>query len=131
MGALILAQIKHLTYILVPDLTGELELVREPLDSFFIEERFGPDELQGDFLAHFGVVNFVNPAHSAMAQFFDDLVAAGERCAGRQLFYRRLDGLCDFGMNVFGRGQLCPAISAELLGLRILSLTFRASDGHG
>jgi hypothetical protein len=27
--------------------------------------------------------------------------------------------------------QLCAAISAKLLGLRILSLTFRAFDGHG
>jgi len=65
-----------------------------------------------------------------MAQFFDNLVAAGERRARGQLFNGRFKGFRDFGMNVLGRGQLGPALPAEWLGLRILSLTFRASDGQ-
>jgi hypothetical protein len=103
----------------MPDFAGKLEFVREPLDGFFIEERFGPDELQGDFLADLGIVDFVNPAHAAMAQFFDDLVAAGEGRARGQLFDGRLDGFRHFRMDVLRRRKRCAAIDAKMGRLRV------------
>ena len=44
----------------------------------------GFDELQGDFFLDLRVEDLIDPAHPALAELFDDLVAAGEGRAGGQ-----------------------------------------------
>ena len=85
-GALGLADVEHPADIPVPDLPGQLELVRETLDRLSVRGDFGLDELEGDLLLDLGVEDFIDPAHPAFAQLFDDLVAAGEGRAGGEFF---------------------------------------------
>ena len=58
------------------------------------------------------------------------LVTAGKSGAGGQFFNWRLESFCDLGTGSLGRRELRSTFAAELDGLGILSLTFRALDGH-
>ena len=62
----------------VGDLPGELELVVEALDRLPVRGDLGLDELERDLLVELLVDDLVDPAHAAVAQLLDDLVAAGE-----------------------------------------------------
>jgi hypothetical protein len=65
-----------------------------------------------------------------VAQLLDDLIAAGEGGACRQLAEGCLEGFRHDRRMVPGRRELGAAISAELLGLRIFRITFRALVGQ-
>ena len=78
MGPFGLAEVEHPADVLVPDLPGEPELVPEPLDRLLVRGDLGFDELEGDLFFDLGVEDLVDPAHPALAEFLDDLVAAGE-----------------------------------------------------
>ena len=89
----ILHELVHLADVPVGDLPGQLELVVEPFDRLLVGGDLRPDELEGDFLIELLVENPVDLAHAAVAQFLDDLVAAGEGRARGQFFKRCLKGL--------------------------------------
>ena len=55
--------------------------------------------------------------------------AAGQGGAGGQFFDWRLKSLCDFWMDISGRGQMSPAVGAELLGLGVIRMTLEAFHG--
>ena len=90
--ALGLAQVEHPADVAVADLPGELELVREALDGLLVQGDLGPQELEGDLLLDIRVEDLIDPAHAAVAQLLDDLVAAGEGGACGQLMDGRLKG---------------------------------------
>ena len=64
-----------------------------------------PDELQGDFLVELLVEGPVDPAHAAVAQLLDDLVAAGEKAPCRELLARRLQRFGDPGGSLVRRRE--------------------------
>jgi hypothetical protein len=66
-----------------------------------------------------------------VAELLDHLVAAGKGRTGRELADGCLEGFRHDRRMVLGRGELGPAITAELLGLGVLGVTFRTLDGHG
>jgi hypothetical protein len=127
---MVFSQIEHLADVLMTDLPGELELVREPLEGLFVQAGFGPDELQGDLLAYFRILDFIDPAHAAMPQLLDDLVATSEGRAGGELVGGCLEGFCHDRRMVLGRRELGAATCTESRSLRIVRMTFRARDGH-
>src|SRR4030042_1907381 len=57
---------------------GQPQLAPEALDGLLIRSDVGIEELEGEFFPDLGVEDFVDAAHAALAQLFDDLVAAGE-----------------------------------------------------
>jgi hypothetical protein len=136
-SALILTQVEHLTDVLVTDLPGEFELVREPLEGPPVQAGFGPDELQGDLLADLGVLDFVDPAHAAVAKFLDDLVTPGKEASCREFLARRLQRFGDPGgplvsqrgggwlrrWNWFRRRERSRALLAEFGIRRIICVT--------
>jgi hypothetical protein len=132
-GALRLSQVKHLADVLMADLTGELQLVREALQGLPVQDGFGPEELQGDFLADLGVVDLVNPAHAARTELLDDLVATGEGRAGRQLLRGRFQGFGDRGEGLsWFPGRIEPGGALPAVGRLgwVLELALRALHGR-
>jgi hypothetical protein len=81
MGTLVFSQIVHPADIPVGDLAGQLELVPEAGDRLLIAGDIRSDDLDGDLFLDLYVEGFIDLAHAAMAELFNDLVAAGEQCS--------------------------------------------------
>ncbi len=74
------------------DLAGELELVPEALDRPQVGGDLGLEELERDILLDLPVEDLVDPAHPALADLLDDLVAVGESPAPLQAERGSLQG---------------------------------------
>jgi hypothetical protein len=72
-----LSHIEDADYILVRNLAGEQQLLRESLHDFGMAGEFGPDALERDYPLNVAVVSFVNCSHAAHAENFHDLKAPG------------------------------------------------------
>lgn len=117
------------------DLAGELELVSESLDHLLVDPDLRLEQLEGDFFFDLRVKDLADPAHSSLANFFYDLVAAGKGRTRGQFFDR---GLKDFSFGTGGHdtefrrirfmspNKPLPAVGAELRSLGIIKLTLGA-----
>jgi hypothetical protein len=82
------------------------------------------EELQSHLFLDFSVEDLIDPAHSAFAQVFDDLVSPGEGRPGSQLFNRHLDGRRRQVWLLLRQGR--RAIAARTGAGGIFKLAFRA-----
>ncbi len=78
----------------------------------------------------FSSKTLIDSPHPALPQLLDDLEPAGEYGSPGELLDGRPEGFGDKRLRVFDRWEKCPALPAELLGLGIIVMTFRAVDGH-
>src|SRR5512143_2189669 len=113
--ALGLPQVEHPADVPVTDPAGQLQLVREALDGLTVQGDLGPQQFEGDLLLDVGVEDLVDPTHAAVAEFLDDLVAAGEGRSGGQLMGRRLESLSNYGRMLLRRRELRAAPPAKAL----------------
>ena len=90
----------------------------------------GFQEFDGDLLFDLRVKGFVDPAHAAVAQLLDDLVAAGEGGARVEFVDGSLKGFRHDWRMVLGRSERRAAPPAEALGIRIVGMTSRAPVGQ-
>jgi len=76
--------------VLMDDLSGDPELGAEPFKRLTVGRDFGPNKLQGDFLVELLVQSFVDPAHAALAQFFDYLIFPRKHSTRDQVLHREM-----------------------------------------
>ncbi len=124
------AQVEHPADVAVTDLPGEFQLVRETLDRLPIEGDLRLEELEGDLLLDVGVVDLVDASHAAVAQFLDDLVAAGESGARGEFVDGCLKSLRYVRKMALRRRKLGAALSAEFQGIWIVGMAGRALVGQ-
>jgi hypothetical protein len=80
---------------------GRLGFTLESLQRLAVPGQRLGQELQGNWAFEPGVLGLIHYAHSALAQLFDDLIAAGKDRAGGEFF--------DWNLKGFGRssGNVC------------------------
>ena len=88
----------------------------------------GLEELESQLLPDLGVEDLIDPAHAALAQLFDDLVAAGKGGAGLELADGRDQGFRRARGKAFGVKRVGAAAAEPRVG-RIFESATRALHG--
>src|SRR5438552_13133557 len=75
------AQVVNANYILVGNLASEEQFLLEAVKNSLIAGKIGPNDFQGYWPTQLAVHGFVNRAHSAFAQNFENFVSLGQNRA--------------------------------------------------
>src|SRR6266705_780487 len=75
------AQVVNADYIFVGDLASEEQFLLEAVENSLIAGKIGPNDFQGDWPTQLAVHGFVDRAHSAFAQNFENFVSLGQNRA--------------------------------------------------
>ena len=119
-GRAFAAQVVHATDVPVGDRPGQPQLAAEALDRPLVGGDLGIDQLEGELLTDFRIVDLVDAAHAALAQVLDDLVATGKRLARHEFAERRRghgQGRRPAGFRRGGQGSAATAAETRLRGI--------------
>ncbi len=108
------------------DLTGQFQFVPETLYNSFVSRNIRIQELQRHLFLDFFIEDFVHFAHSASAQFLQDLVSPRKNLSWKQLDPYLMGVPILGGRILLLQDELGGTFAAEIGILRIFKITFGA-----